>query len=780
MRATKPFVLVLFCMLPFFMQGQLTISGYVFDQDGEALITAHVFDTISKQGVSTNTYGFYTLPIAKGKKAVLRFSFVGYKDAVYSVEGVEEKEISVMMKPFLMNEVVVSAAAQLHSDVKNGAIHMPVQQIERMPVLLGETDVLKALTLLPGVSGGTEGTSNIFVRGGTPDQNLILLDGAPVYNVNHLFGFLSLFNTDAIKKVELFKSEFPARYGGRLSSVLDISMKEGGREKINKKLSIGVVSSRFMIDGPIGKSKRTTFLLSARSSYLYLLTLPKRIGFSSGGSDFFNYNLYDLNAKISHQIHPKHRVFLSFYSGNDRFTDNYRDVGGTEKFGLQWGNQTMTFRSASQLGQKAFLNTSVIYSRYRYTQFNDYKRTTPDIAKQFYSGSSGLSSFTLRQTLEYSPWPSHHIIGGIETTAFRFVPQSNELQATGQPTFTFVRKLNANAFNLFLEDNFKISSFWKWHLGVRWNQYRIEGRTYRFLEPRIASRVRLIWGIEWTQSFSRMNQPIHLLTNSGIGLPNDIWVPATANTPPQTARQWGSGLSKYFDDWGIEATIEYYQKYTKNLIDYRQGRSFLETLDEDWEAVIERNGEGWSEGIELLLHKQTGRLNGMIAYTLSRHERQFERINNGERFPFQFDRRHDIASSFNYQIDEHWNIAFTWVYHTGNAVTLPTEKYPVPEELATYVGGYVFTYDQRNGYRLPAYHRADIGVANTKPKGEFGSREWRFGIYNLYNRKNTYYIQSTNVAIYEPGTLNVIGWDTQLRNRYLLPIMPYVSFTRSW
>lgn len=664
---------------------------------------------------------------------------------------------------------------------RSSSVQMPVEQIERIPAILGEPDVLKALTLLPGVSGGTEGSANIFVRGGTPDQNLILLDGAPVYNVNHLFGFLSLFNTDAIRHVELFKSEFPARYGGRLSSVLKVDMKEGSRERFNARLSVGIVSSRLMLDGPIGRSKRTSFLLAARTSYLDLFTLPARFGFENGGNEFFNYNLYDLNAKVSHTFNDKHRMFLSFYGGSDRFQENFREVSGTEKSNLQWGNQTVTLRSARQLGQKAFLNSSLIYSRYGYEQSNETTRAELGTVDQYYEATSGLRSFSLRQTVEYAPIPAHQLTAGYELTNYRFTPQANEFRATGQPDYFFEQQLEANAVSVFAEDHLRLTPFWNWRLGLRWSQYFIDDRNYQFWEPRIASSIRLPWGVECIQSINWMHQPIHLLTNSGVGLPNDIWVPATANTPPQQARQWGTGLSRYFPRIGLEASVEYYQKYSRNLIDYREGSSFLSTIDQNWETVIARDGEGWSRGLELLLHKKVGRLNGLLSYTLSRHERRFDAINSGQRFPFQFDRRHDFSTALNYQINDGWTASATFIYHTGNAITLPTEKYPVPDELTPFTGGYVFTYGERNAYRLPDYHRVDLGFAHRKPKGQFGSREWRFGIYNLYNRENTYYIQPVNVAERDPNDFsNVLDWDVQLRNRYLIGILPYLSYTRSW
>ncbi|HMQ47776.1 MAG TPA: TonB-dependent receptor plug domain-containing protein [Saprospiraceae bacterium] len=774
------YLMVLFLITPLYMWGQLSISGYVTAEEGEALIAAHVFDTLSQQGVLSNTYGFFHINIPKGEKVVLRFSFVGYKDTIIRIDSPGKHTLNAVLEPYFLQEIVVKANAQPYEAAKIGAVQLPVQQIERMPSMLGETDVLKALTLLPGVSGGTEGTSNIFVRGGTPDQNLILLDDAPVYNVNHLFGFLSLFNSDAIKNVELYKSSFPARYGGRLSSVLKISMKEGNRERINKKLSIGLIASRLMLDGPLGKSKRTTFLCSARSSYLDLLTLPQRIAFEGSGSDFFNYSLYDINAKISHQLNERHRLFLSYYGGKDRFTQNFKDIAGTERTGLKWGNQTLTLRSAKQLGHSAFLNTSLIYSRYQFEQFSEDIRSQPDPAKQFYSSSSGLRSFQARQTLEYKPLPAHDVSAGFEATAWRFTPQKNELKASNQPDFFFKEVRDATSLSFFLEDDFQATRYLGFNLGLRWNQYSISGSSYQYWEPRLASRINLPEGIQWKTSLSWMHQPLHLLTNNGVGLPNDIWVPATANTPPQQSRQWSSGLFKYFENMGLEVSLEYYQKYSRNLIDYRDGSNFLEALDQNWESIIERQGEGWSEGIEFFLHKKTGRLNGLLSYTLSKHDRRFEGINGGNKYPFQFDRRHDFSASLNYQLNKAWNIACSGIFHTGNAITLPTEKYPVPSDLATYSGGYVFTYDQRNGYRLPNYHRADLGFAHTKSKGKFGSREWRFGVYNLYSRENTYYIQSENVRIYEPGTLNIIDWDVRLRNRYLFRLLPYVAFTRSW
>lgn len=760
---------------------QMAVSGYVSDEQGEALIQAHVYDTLSQAGALSNTYGFFSISL-KESQAALRFSYVGYRDTVIFISGQPARGLSVRLKPYQLQEVVVSSGAEGSSSrIRMSTVQLPIQQIERMPAIMGETDVLKALTFLPGVSGGIEGSSNIFVRGGTPDQNLILLDGAPVYNVNHLFGFLSLFNSDAVRNVELVKGGFPARYGGRLSSVLKIDMKEGNKDRIRKKLSLGVVSSRFMIDGPLSKDKRTSLLLAGRTSYLDLFTFPLRLQFNAEkGNQFFNYNFFDLNAKVNHAFNARHRLFLSFYGGSDSFIEKFREISAVERNRLRWGNRTATLRSAHQLGNKLFLNNSLVYSDFNYAITHRVTATETGAEKQFFLSQSGLQSLSFQQSLEYAPGAAHAIVVGVEANRFRFTPQRNEVQAEGDPEIFYENRLGAGSLSLFAEDEFILRSWLSLSAGLRWNTYLLKERSFTFLEPRLAARISFWKQWQLKASFSNMHQPIHLIANNSIGLPNDLWVPATAQTPPQQAQQWALSLHRHFTQWGLEASLEYYQKYSWGLIDYSERKDFISTLDTDWETVIERGGRGWSEGVELLLHKKAGRLNGLLAYTLSRHERQFANINLGRRYPFQYDRRHDFAFSLNYQLNKHWNIAANWVYHTGNAVTLPTARVPAPEYARTYTGKYLFTYTTRNAARLPAYHRADLGVSYARTKENGRTHEWRLGAYNLYNRRNVYYLQPTNNRVVGPDGYTIIDWDVAINERRLLSFLPYVSYTLEW
>lgn len=763
-------------------QKSFNVTGYVKDAEGETLIHANILDTLSKEGTISNAYGFFSLSLAQ-PVGFLRVSYIGYQDTLITVSPSSIFPLSIKLTETSLTEVVVSATSNTHN--LQHTIQLPLQQLETMPVIGGETDVLKALTFLPGISAGVEGSSGIYVRGGTPDQNLILLDEAPVYNTNHLFGFLSLFNADAIKSVDIIKDGIPARYGGRLSSVINIAMKEGNTKRIRKKFNIGLIASKFSMDGPLFKNKTTSFLLSGRVSYTDLITLPQRISYNAGRTnDLLTFNFYDFNAKINHHINDKNKFFLSFYTGRDNWNSLDRTAisNDLERVNLRWGNITATARLTSQIGEKIFWKNKLIYSNFQY-RFKNESDSVEDgfINKGQLTSLSRLQQLSFNSTIEYSPNSKHLIRVGGEASLFYFTPQSNQVLFNDSLLLSQTTKHRTRGLALFVEDELSFNNFLNFNLGLRWNYYKIAETTYSILEPRIATRLRITKHFHAIASFSKMHQALHLLTNSNAGLPNDVWVPATEDTPPQWAWQWTAGLNKYFKHLGIDASIVYFQKNMHHQIDYQDGEGFLTQIGTPWENVIERDGKGWVNGIEAFLHKKTGRWNGLVAYTLSWNERQFANINQGKKYLFRYDRRHDFSIALNYQLSPKWNVAGAWVYSTGNHITFPTAKYPVPESLQDSNGNreYTYYYAQRNGTTLPDFHRFDLNFSYRNKVNKRVTKEWKIGVYNVYNRRNPYYLEITQKPI-----LNDMG-ETIDRKLGLLevglfPIVPSVSFAISF
>jgi len=748
------YLLLCFFLFPLALFAQThTISGYVKDAEtGEVLIGANVYDLKTLEGTASNRYGFFSLTLPSDS-VFLRVSFVGYRPFTRTFLLLGDMEINVELQPASeLEEVVIrgDAIEKIEERSQMSSIHLPIRQIKSIPAFLGEVDVLKAVQLLPGVQSGNEGSSGIFVRGGSPDQNLILLDGVPVYNVSHLFGFFSVFNADAINNVELIKGGFPARYGGRLSSVLDITMKEGNQKKFSGSGSVGVVASKLTLEGPIVKDKGS-FIVSGRRTYLDLLARPFIKRSIDGNAGYY---FYDFNVKANYRIGARDRIYLSGYFGLDDFyfknTDTYESNGNTLRdsygAGLDWGNRTGVLRWNHQFAPKLFSNLTLNYSRY---QFN----TRVEVSEEsLVNGQVDRSAFLLRYfsgirdwgasyTFDFIPRPSHYLKFGGSAVYHTFKPGTVQLQIeNGQNEIdTSLNNSFTDAFEyrLFFEDDWRISDLLKVNAGVHLSAFYVDREWFSSVEPRISMRYMIADGLSLKGSYSRMNQYIHLLTNSGIGLPTDLWVPATSRVIPEQSWQLATGLAKSMKH-GIELSVEAYYKSMKNIIEYREGANFL--LNEGWESQVVR-GRGWSYGAELFLQKKSGKTTGWIAYTLSWTYRQFEDLNFGKRFPFKYDRRHDVSVTIAHRLNERWELAATWVYGTGNAISLPVAVYKGDAGLfaGSSYGLPVYYYPERNNYRMRAYHRLDIG-ANYSKKTSWGQWGLNLGAYNAYNRRNPFFI----------------------------------------
>jgi hypothetical protein len=755
----KLLCLLCICIIPLSATAQkYTISGSVKDLGtGENLIGASIYNIPTLQGTTANNYGFFSITLPQDT-VQLRISYVGYEQQTIKLFLLKDTTINISLAAGSnLQEVVITGTAedQIQESSRMSTIDVPIEQIKAMPALLGEVDVLKVLQLLPGVQSGAEGSSGLYVRGGGPEQNLILLDGVPVYNASHLFGFFSVFNADAINHVELIKGGFPARYGGRLSSVIDISLKEGNAKKFQGEGSIGLIASRLTIEGPIIKD-RTSFMISGRRTYVDILARPL-IKAASQGEAVAGYFFYDLNGKINHRINNNNRIFLSVYSGDDKAYARSKYSYGTQQppqkwtnedeFTLQWGNITTAMRWNSIISKKLFSNVTATYSRYRFGVGADAKETytDPDTTRsQFFHTNyiSGIRDFALKADLDYIPNPNHYIKFGGQVINHLFTPGVLSYRATEvQDTTLGAKSTNAREFFLYAEDDFLITDKLKVNAGIHASAFSVDRKLYKSLQPRISGRYLLTRDLSLKASYAQMTQYIHLLSNVGIGLPTDLWVPATANVGPERSYLTSAGAAYNLKN-KYELTLEGYYKKMKGLVEYKDGATFL-NIESDWQTKVER-GEGESYGAEVFLQKKTGKLSGWVGYTLSWTNRTFPNINGGKTFPYKYDRRHDVEIAASYKWKENREFSMTWVYGTGTAVTLPQSSYvqnEAPYNFFDYNEGIQY-YDGRNSYRMRAYHRLDFGYTTTK-KTKWGERSWTIGIYNFYSRRNPFFIDIT-------------------------------------
>ncbi len=785
--------------LTVFCQEKYTLSGFITDKNsGETIVGANVYCPELKIGVTSNSYGFYSLTLPEKKYSIL-FSFIGYEIQKKDINLIKNTShnIEFEFSSVNINEVIISADKSIVEKTQSSVIEVPIEQIKTIPALLGEVDVLKSIQLLPGVQS-SEGTSGFYVRGGGPDQNLILLDGVPVYNASHIGGLFSVFNADAIKTVRLTKGGFPARFGGRLSSVLQIDMKEGNMKKFEGDATIGLISSKLTLEGPIIRDK-TSFIVAARRTYADLFAKP----FLSENTDLTLY-FYDLNAKINHKLSMKDRLYLSAYLGDDSFGINYyenykseNDVGQENlNFGLGYGNITSTLRWNHLFSNKLFSNTTLTYSRYNFhTDFGVSATQSTSLGNENtnidFGYTSGIEDLGARIDFDYSPNPNQDIKFGTSYTYHQFYPGETSLNinanyADSTPDFsldTFLNfSANTNVHELFfyIENNIKFTQRLKANIGMHIGYYslannstitneslftKINDKNNYSFQPRISARYLLTDDFSVKLSYAQMQQNIHLLSNSSVGFPSDIWVPAIEQVPSQSSEQLAGGVSTQFNNGQFELSLEGYYKTMEDLIAYKAGYSNLSST-ESWVNAIETGGKGKSYGAEVFLQRKKGKTTGWIGYTLSWTKRSFENINFGDWYSYKFDRRHDFSFVFSHKFSDNFDIGLTWVYGTGNAINFPQGVYfGMPE----YDRGYSFvdiveSYGERNSTRLPAFHRLDVGINMHKTKVNW-KRTWSIGAYNLYNRKNPWF-----------AYLSYENNNRVARQVSLFPIIPSVSY----
>ena len=795
---------------------RITVSGMVTDsRTGESLLSANVYEDKTTNGTVTNEYGFYNLTINAGEKGVV-CSYMGYTSQIVEGNFQRDTVIHFQLEPSLeIEEVTILNKGPAH-DVRStqmGSLELPILKAKTLPVLLGEVDIIKSLQLMPGVSGGVEGSTGIYVRGGGPDQNLILLDGVPVYNANHLFGFFSVFNADAIKAVTLLKGGFPARYGGRLSSVIDIRMKDGNMKEYHGEVSLGLLSSKAVIEGPIIKNK-TSFIVTGRRTYLDALTYPFQllanlINNGAGYKAYAGAYFYDLNAKVNHKFNDKNRLFLSGYFGKDEFfmKNEYRYESPAERYyehftsedRLNWGNATAALRWNHIFSPRLFSNMDLTFSDYALTTGSLYKTVSSQDTSVISDSQnsayySRIRDYAFKYQFEYRPGMRHQMRFGVSNTLHYFSPgigvqKFTSLEESANIDTSYGESnLPANEFYAYVEDDFTITDKLKANLGFHYSNFYVRDTLYHSFEPRISLRYLIRDNLSLKASYVRMSQYLHLLTNSTVGLPTDLWIPVTDQIIPQKSWQVALGAVLEFKN-NYEFSIEAYYKDMENLTEYVEGASFT-SINDSWESLVTQ-GSGVSYGVEFFFQKTLGKLTGWVGYTLSKTERQFEGISYGRVFPYKYDRRHDVSIVATYKLNERIDFGGSWVFATGHAFTLGDEFFVnngYYEDQINQPAGpedpYYYYYQEedpsmnfdtyfkyRNSYRMPNYHRLDLG-ANFHQQGKWLYKTLSVGVYNVYARQNPLYVTETLTFNEEK-----LRWEPALRQLSLLSFIPYLRFS---
>lgn len=732
----------LLLITPVFAQKKFTVSGIVKDgATGETLIGATI--TITKEntqsGAAANAYGFYSLSATEGSYTVV-YSFVGYTPVSQQLSLYRDTTINISLNSKNdLQEVTISNKRPNNDNVLSaqmGVEKLDMSQINNVPVIFGEKDILKTISLLPGVKQASEGNTGYYVRGGASDQNLILLDEAVVYNASHLFGFFSTFNSDAIKDVSLYKGGMPAQYGGRLSSVLDVKMNEGNSKEFTAEGGIGLIASRLKLEGPIEKDKGS-FMISARRTYIDLFLKASTDSNIRGSSIYF----YDLNAKFNYHFDEKNTIYLSGYFGQDV-------LGLQNTFGTNWGNSTGTLRFNHIFNNKLFSNTSLIYSNYNYL-------IQSFITDNQFKATSAINDFNFKEDLQYFINPKHTLTFGADVVNHDLKPGSVTSTSTSRSNNNTIQSRYGIEAAAYISDNWHVSEKLNLLYGLRFSDVLLLGpgtfnsydalgniihsvnyasgsvvQSYFNIEPRLSASYALNDQNSLKFSYNRNTQNVHILNNSTSSTPTDLYVLSSNNIKPEIADQLSTGYFKNFDDNTFEFSGEVYFKWLQNQIDYVNGAQLISNPNVESQLVY---GVGRAYGIELYLKKKYGKFNGWIGYTLSKTEGKFNGINNGNYFPNKYDQTHDLSVVGIYQFSKRWTFSSTFVYLTGDAVTYPTGKYNI--------GGLTtFYYSARNGYREPPTNHLDLGATLDGKQHKKYHSSWTFSIYNVYNRRNPYTI----------------------------------------
>jgi len=788
-----------------------TVSGYITDSStGETLIGAGFVE--GNQGAVTNSYGFFTLTLPKGHH-VFTCSYVGFAEQTVELNLQRDTTVNVALIPDNTLKAATVAATSRDAGItstKMSAIELPMQVIRHTPVLFGEHDVLKTVQLMPGVQGGTEGFSGIYVRGGGPEENLLLLDGIPLYNAEHLLGILSVFQPEAVKKVTLYKGSFPARYGGRISSIIDVRTNDGNLKEFHGTVGIGALTDKLHLEGPIIKDK-LAFSLSGRALHTFLYTpLIHRVAGTP-----VNYYFYDLNGKLTWRISDRDRIYANFYNGRDIFYFKDSDSGEYEfstdeaayrtrstdasKIDIHWGNTLGGLRWNHVFSSRLFSNTTLAYTRYKMHVGLDISEeekrkdlnsgTETDIRNTFsFAYESGMRDLTAKIDFDYTPSPDHLVKFGAEYVNHTFIPETvgGYMSEFSSGEFTFSQDTTFNAsvspvlrgheLNVYGEDDFTLWDRLTLNPGLHLAFFHTLGTPYFSLEPRMSVKYSFSGDLSAKAAYSRMAQYVHLLSPSAITLPTDLWVPITDKIKPVTSDQTSLGVY-YTGLKGWELSLEGYFKWMHNILEYRDGTSFFGNSS-NWQNNVEM-GEGLARGVELYVEKKDGATTGWLGYTLAWSDRRFPdgSINGGEWFPYRYDRRHNVSLVVNHDFGHGLNLSGTWTFATGNTMTLPERRTMVLMPDGSY-GSYSYV-SGRNNYRLPPSHRLNLGLSWTRKKKLGGTAVWDLSVYNVYNQMNPNFVFANTYTKYDKDG-NLVDSGIYLEKLTMLPIVPSIGWTRNF
>lgn len=779
----------------------ITVSGHMYEKGSrESLPGGLIYDPVSQKFTYANSYGFYSLTLPYHDGLFLVFNNFGYVNDTLRIIAAEDREYDAYLsKVQLLETVDITAEKTSTEQVQMSAIKLSTKEIKSVPMLFGEKDVFKTLLLMPGVQSASEGTSGIYVRGGGPDQNLIILDEATIYNASHLLGFFSIFNGDAIKSVELIKGGFPARYGGRLSSVIDINMKDGNKESYHCEGGVGIISSNVMAEGPIIKDK-ASFMISGRTTYMDLFIVPIMKIMSKGSTA--GYYFFDLNGKFNFNLGKKDKLYLSAYFGRDKFHMAQSDghVGNSDKYrvGLFWQNATATARWNHLFTNKIFSNLSFVFSDYKMNTYMRYKYyygpNDPDNESFSSDFNSGIRDYTLKYDIAYHPNASHHLLAGAAVTYHEARPNAMTVKADSL-TLRQAEKERGLEYAVYVEDEINIRNRFRINPGVRLVAFSVPHKTWFSPEPRLSMSYNFLPNLALKASYAMMSQNMILLSTSTIGLPTDLWVPVTDRVRPQRSQQVALGLHYDLKKPKLSFSLEGYYKRMNNILAYKEGTSYFtdlieqvleESLGEQSQGQWENNvtaGKGWSYGVEFLVRKEVGKFTGWIGYTLSWTKQQFDELNFGEPFFARYDRRHDVSIVLMYSPNKKINLSLSWVFATGNAVTLPTSVYeaqtlesslsqllPSQDDFIVNSTGFVENYGKKNDFRMKPFHHLDIGVQFIKPhKKNNGQSIFEISVYNLYNHHNPFFYYTEQVFVNGKA-------EYRLKQISIFPIIPTFTY----
>ncbi len=742
-----------------------TVSGHITDQTtGESLLFADCYDTMSNRGTTTNAYGYYSLSLSKGK-IHLKVSYLGYKTTEKSFVLSRDTILALSLVPISekLGEVMIDKQESIHKQTLMGKITVPISTIKKIPSFVGETDLMKSLSYLPGITTGKEGYSNIFVRGGDRGQNLILLDGIKLYNTNHIGGFLSLINSDILKQVDIYKGGFPARYGGRASSIIDIYTKDGNSRTLNGKFSIGVLASSILLEGPF--NHKTSYYFAARTSYYDLFTLKnRRIYKKTGRNGYFGYTIFDINSKINWKFSDTNNMSFSFYTGHD-FQSAADEVLSIREDDKSYSksrihNTGVSLNHYYAFHSKWFLKNTLSFSNYSTSLENGEKDATRDYN---YRTSSNINDITWQGRLEFYPNTVHRIKTGVEASYYYFIPGvqtiSSEIESTNHTTTSgFTKSITSFEANIYLEDEIKLSKKTRLNLGLRGTVYKPKDTAFYRIEPRMSFRWLVNDHLSLKANYTVMNQYNHALIKNYQGFEEEIWLSATKDLIPQRASQFSSGVFYSNTSKNIAISLESYYKKMSNLLEYHSPTTDADNLN-NIENIVAKNGRGEAYGFEIQFKKETKRFTGSLNYTLAWNYRQFDNLNNGIKYPFIYDRRHNLTFLTSYKLDKYYTLTSSFNLASGTRVTLPV-GYVKPDDFSEAY----FVYSSINNGKLPLYHRLDMAISRVRENKKGKKRQVSLNIYNVYARHNA-------VSIYFDENTG------KIKQRSLFSIIPSLSYT---